>query len=62
MIVPFPGKEYQLLQRREDYVEALFESVCATAWELNMDLEPLEYSGAVFAMIRELVDEHLWKN
>lgn len=60
IVVNFPRKEYRLLQRREDYLDAFYSGIAETAVALGIDLEQHEeMAGGVFHYVAELVNEHL---
>jgi hypothetical protein len=58
-IIKFPTEEYNKLERRDDYIEDFFSAVAWTASELNIDLDDHEEFGAIFSMMRDIVNKHL---
>ena len=58
-IIKFPTKEYNRLDRREDYIDDFFSAVAITAQELTIDLDDHEEFGTIFSMLRDIVNKHL---
>lgn len=59
-IIPFPKKEYELIERREYYIEKMTYAVCEAAFHLNIDLEEHQEDLAdLYESISNLINVHL---
>lgn len=60
IIIPFPGKEYNLLQRRDDLLQYFYYTFASMVNENHMDSDELENEiSDIFVSIENLVDSHL---
>lgn len=60
IIIPFPNKQYDLLQRREDILQYFYYTFASMFDELHMNSDQLEEESAeVLISIENLVNSHL---
>lgn len=60
IIIPFPKKEYELISRREYYIENITYKVCETIHNFNIDLDEHEEDlSDIYEIVSNIVNEHL---